>query len=216
MQENVMLGIVPLYFDKYYKIAVSIYTCATAFGITLMPLLTQWLLSIYGWHGALLLIAGVGLHTMPFSVLLHSKTNKDWQETELQHSTDDKSCNNMGYVNTETVEISRKDIVHTNNTTDQPHNEYRNIGVNENAKNQPYINAVNQNTGIRDDAIIDQLSIQSNSRNYGSTKCKKDEMSDHCHDGTKHRNMKIEEDAVKTDKLTKSVNKTKEDKQDAK
>ncbi len=91
MLENVMLGVVPQYFDKYYKIAISIYTCATGVGITIVPLVTQALLSTYGWRGALLLIAGFGLHTIPFGALLHSEKPTDTNDVETKPLVDGPS-----------------------------------------------------------------------------------------------------------------------------
>ncbi|XP_072021385.1 monocarboxylate transporter 13-like [Amphiura filiformis] len=82
MQENIMLGVVPYYFDKHYQTAVSIYCCATAIGITIMPLLTQMFLLNYGWRGALLLICGIGLHTIPVGALLHSERPQKQNQTE--------------------------------------------------------------------------------------------------------------------------------------
>ncbi|XP_072042921.1 monocarboxylate transporter 6-like [Amphiura filiformis] len=82
LQDTLMIGVVPQYFDKYYTAAVSIYTCATAFGITIMPIVTQMLLSSYGWRGALLLISGIGLHTIPFGVLLPATSPCDLDKEE--------------------------------------------------------------------------------------------------------------------------------------
>ncbi len=83
IQENVVLGIVPRYFDKHYKLAVSIYSCGTALGIIVMPLVTQIFLDIYGLSGALLLIAGIGLHSLPCGALLD--TNAAYQSIETEY-----------------------------------------------------------------------------------------------------------------------------------
>ncbi|XP_072028797.1 monocarboxylate transporter 6-like [Amphiura filiformis] len=97
IQENIMLGIVPHYFDKHYKTAVSIYCCATAFAITIMPMLTQMFLSTYGWRGALLLTSGIGLHTIPFSALLHSEKTQEQNQIEMKpliRKSDDSKTKN--------------------------------------------------------------------------------------------------------------------------
>ena len=70
LQENVLIGIVPDYFDKYYQTAVGIYACGTGLGIVILPNVTQYLLDIYGWRGALLLLSGLSLHSIPCGALL--------------------------------------------------------------------------------------------------------------------------------------------------
>ncbi|XP_072037130.1 monocarboxylate transporter 6-like [Amphiura filiformis] len=97
--DNVMLGSVPLYFDKYYKIAVSIYCCTSAVGILAMPLLTQIFYDSCGWRGALILICGIGLHSIPLGALLHSGT--DHQQTNLDENNPliISNCSQLGGLN---------------------------------------------------------------------------------------------------------------------
>ena len=80
IQINVLLGVVPEYFNNHFKAAVSIYCCGTALGITVMPWLAQMFLSTYGWRGSLIITGGIGMQTIPFSALLE-KTNSIKSET---------------------------------------------------------------------------------------------------------------------------------------
>ena len=78
-----MLGVVPIYFDKHFNTAVSAYQCATALGITIVPLVTQWLLQLYGWRGVLVIISGIGLHTIPLSAFLRPERRSHKTERAL-------------------------------------------------------------------------------------------------------------------------------------
>ncbi len=86
-----MLGIVPVYFDQHYNKAVSVYLCATALGITIMPLVTQRLLLSYGWHGALVIISGIGtgigMQSIPLSAVFHpQRSSQNTENTLLLHT----------------------------------------------------------------------------------------------------------------------------------
>ncbi|XP_030837508.1 monocarboxylate transporter 13 isoform X2 [Strongylocentrotus purpuratus] len=58
------------YFTKYYSIAQSIASAGSAVGIILLPPLTQYLVSEYGWKGAYLVLAGLLANSLVCGMLL--------------------------------------------------------------------------------------------------------------------------------------------------
>ncbi len=68
-QENVAIGIIPEYFDRYYSVAVNVYLFTPAMAVIVSPLLTSWLLDIYGWRGTLLLLCGINTQSVVLSAL---------------------------------------------------------------------------------------------------------------------------------------------------
>ncbi|XP_072043009.1 monocarboxylate transporter 13-like [Amphiura filiformis] len=76
VQETVVQGIIPDYFERYYETAVGIYSCGTALAILTFPLATQLVLDVYGWKGTLLLISGIVLHSIPCGALLKSEKSR--------------------------------------------------------------------------------------------------------------------------------------------
>ena len=70
LQENVALGIIPEYFEKYYILALNLALLGSGLGIIVTPLITQLLRDIYGWRGALLLLAGINMHSLIVGALL--------------------------------------------------------------------------------------------------------------------------------------------------
>ncbi|XP_072035491.1 monocarboxylate transporter 12-like [Amphiura filiformis] len=82
LQELVAIGVIPQYFDKYYSTAVAVYLCGSGLGIILMPLLTQIFLDIYGWRGALLLLSGLCLHSLPCGAIVFENQTEDKRTKE--------------------------------------------------------------------------------------------------------------------------------------
>ncbi|XP_072020215.1 uncharacterized protein [Amphiura filiformis] len=82
IQETIVIGIIPDYFDIYFKAAVGIYSCGTALGILILPLPTQILLDTYGWRGTLLLLSGIVLQSVPCGFLLSAEKKVDKREYE--------------------------------------------------------------------------------------------------------------------------------------
>ncbi|XP_072022941.1 monocarboxylate transporter 12-like [Amphiura filiformis] len=77
LQENIALGIVPEYFDKYYNLAVNIYGFGSGLAVVVYPLLVQMAQDHYGWHGALLLLGALTTHSLIFGALIkHNKAEK--------------------------------------------------------------------------------------------------------------------------------------------
>ena len=94
LQENVAVGIVPSYFEKYYNIAVNVYCFGTALGIIIAPLIAQMLLDIYGWRGTILMLCGLHLHSVPFGALLyHNHQTGQTIERSPLLSSDNNSLN---------------------------------------------------------------------------------------------------------------------------
>nr|XP_054771729.1 monocarboxylate transporter 14-like [Lytechinus pictus] len=58
------------YFTKYYGIAQSITSAGSAVGIVVMPPLTQYLTTEYGWRGAYLVLAGLFANSLVCGMLL--------------------------------------------------------------------------------------------------------------------------------------------------
>ena len=71
LQETILQGLVPAYFERYFEFAVGIYSSGAALGILILPLVTQIFLETYGWRGALLLLSGIVFHSVPFSGLIN-------------------------------------------------------------------------------------------------------------------------------------------------
>ncbi len=68
------MGAVPLYFDLHFETAVALYSCGTGLGITIMPIIAQELLDIYGWRGTLVLLSALCAHTVLFGTLIKFET----------------------------------------------------------------------------------------------------------------------------------------------
>ncbi len=80
---------IPDYFDVYYKLAVAVYCCGSGIAIIVMPILTQFLLNIYGWRGTLLLLTGVNAQSIVCGALLPFQDvlqNQNDEITLLQNS----------------------------------------------------------------------------------------------------------------------------------
>ncbi|XP_072050060.1 monocarboxylate transporter 6-like [Amphiura filiformis] len=73
LQENIAIGTIPEYFDKYYNTAVNVYCFGTAIAIMISPSITQFLLDIYGWRGTMLLLCGINMHSIPLGALFDSR-----------------------------------------------------------------------------------------------------------------------------------------------
>ncbi len=54
-----MIGELASYFDKYYSIASSLSQMGLAFGIMIIPLLTQLFIDVYGWRGTMLILGAL-------------------------------------------------------------------------------------------------------------------------------------------------------------
>ncbi len=80
LQENISIGSIPEYFDKYYNEAVNICCFGTSLAIIISPPITQILLDLYGWRGALLLLCGLNLHTIPCGALFNHSDKLMHQE----------------------------------------------------------------------------------------------------------------------------------------
>ncbi len=84
-QENVAVGIVPEYFNKYYNTAVNVYLSGSAIGIIVSPLVTSWLLDTYGWRGALLLLCGINMQSVVLGSLVPQRSpSKEESEERLR------------------------------------------------------------------------------------------------------------------------------------
>ena len=83
LQENVAIGIIPEYFDRYYHVAINTYNFGTAIGIIVSPLLTQMFLDLYGWRGAMLMLCAWNMQAIPFGALLKDYKKEQSQPEEI-------------------------------------------------------------------------------------------------------------------------------------
>ena len=74
----VAAGALSLYFEKYYNIAISLFTCGKHLGIIVMPILTQYLQDVFGWRGASLLLCGLSLHAVACAMLFTPVRKNDY------------------------------------------------------------------------------------------------------------------------------------------
>lgn len=97
-----MIGELASYFHKHYSIANSISQTGTSIGIIVMPLLTQFFITIYGWRGAMLLLGGIKLHCVISGVLLkpvssalerYSRVSADDNTGDLREISSTKKLN---------------------------------------------------------------------------------------------------------------------------
>ena len=88
LQEIIAQGIIPEYFEKYFEIAVGIYSSGAALGIIVLPIGTQMLLDIYGWRGSLLLLSGLLFHSVPFTALIRFQESEEQKYNIIFNSID--------------------------------------------------------------------------------------------------------------------------------
>ena len=90
LQENVAVGMIPEYFNKYYHIAVNVYLFGTALGVIVSPLLTQMFLDIFGWRGAILMLCGINMQSIVAGAILkRSRSNHEEQLPILRYQVPD-------------------------------------------------------------------------------------------------------------------------------
>ena len=78
---TVAIGSLSRYFDKHYDTAVTFVGCGMATGIMVMPLMTQFLLDVYGWRGTSLLLSGITFNAVVCSlVYIPSRNDGDYQQ----------------------------------------------------------------------------------------------------------------------------------------
>ena len=82
LQENIALGTIPEFFDKYYNTAVNIYLFGTGIGIIVSPPLTQMFLDVYGWRGAMLMLCGMNMQSIICGALITGSGSREQKENE--------------------------------------------------------------------------------------------------------------------------------------
>ena len=91
--EGMAFAALPDYFDRYFDISQSIARFGMAVGVMILPLMTQFLLSIYGWRGSVLILGGLNVHITVSGALLRPTTQSErgnrCNATETQHKYDD-------------------------------------------------------------------------------------------------------------------------------
>ena len=85
LQENVSLGTLLEYFDKYYDTAINIYLFGTGTGIIVSPLVTQMFLDIYGWRGAMLMLCGMNMQSIICGTLITGSHSNIKRQKEIEY-----------------------------------------------------------------------------------------------------------------------------------
>ena len=91
LQETILQGLVPEYFERYFEFAVGVYSSGAALGIVILPLVTQIFLETYGWRGSLLLLSGILFHSVPFNALINLKQSEEVEYNRLFDLTETTS-----------------------------------------------------------------------------------------------------------------------------
>ena len=98
----------PDYFDRYFDISQSIARFGMAVGVMILPLLTQFLLFIYGWRGSVLILGVLNVHITVSGALLRPTTQSicvgcNSTETLDKYDNEDKN-NNLSNRNESSIE----------------------------------------------------------------------------------------------------------------
>jgi predicted MFS family arabinose efflux permease len=78
---------VQFYFDKRRALAVSLMMTGLSAGSFFWPLFSQWLISHYGWRGAVTIQASLHLHLIPIALLLRPPTYRNARKRTQQTLT---------------------------------------------------------------------------------------------------------------------------------
>ena len=104
-----------LYYEKYRSIATGVATSGSGLGGALMPVLAGWLIDVYSWKGALVILAGICLHLVVFSMLLvmpppHSKALSKNSENESYEKKGLIKLEDPQFVTNKPQEIDNLDV----------------------------------------------------------------------------------------------------------
>ena len=81
---NLAIGVISIYFNKYYHVAMSIATTGVPLAIMCFAPVTQLLSDIYGWRGAMLLLSAIHFHSVAAATLLKPLNQYDLSDECLQ------------------------------------------------------------------------------------------------------------------------------------
>ncbi|XP_072039132.1 uncharacterized protein [Amphiura filiformis] len=101
--EAVGFAILPEYFDKYYDVSNGIAHAGLAVGVMVMPLITQFLLEVYGWRGTMLIIGGLNAHITVCGALLKPLERRQLSDDNQNHEDTRKHCSDNN------VKVTQKD-----------------------------------------------------------------------------------------------------------
>ncbi|XP_041481061.1 monocarboxylate transporter 12-like isoform X1 [Lytechinus variegatus] len=88
-----------------FKIFYGIGKSGYALGMAVVPIITNYLMEIYGWRGSLLLLGGFMSHLIPFAMLVDTSLEKK----EDKHSIEHKDTRTIHSTQTKNCQISRSD-----------------------------------------------------------------------------------------------------------
>jgi predicted MFS family arabinose efflux permease len=77
---------VTCYFEKLRSLATGIAVCGSGLGTFIFAPLTEWLITYYGWRGAMLIIAGVVFNCTIFGALFRPLQEKPKQKISAENT----------------------------------------------------------------------------------------------------------------------------------
>ena len=89
--QAIFIGELSRYFDAYYEVALGISSMGISFGVIVMPLVTQFLLDLYGWRVTILLISALNLHLVVSGALLRPITPLNEEQDDTKNCGDSQS-----------------------------------------------------------------------------------------------------------------------------
>ena len=89
--EGVMIGELPQYFDVSFEVANAIANMGIPLGIMVMPLVTQFLLDVYGWRGTLMILGALLLHLIVCGAVL-TPVKREHLENKFFCKNDEARC----------------------------------------------------------------------------------------------------------------------------
>ena len=91
MGHTIAIGLIPSYFSVYKNVATNIITISPPLSIMVSAPLTQLLIDIYGWRGAMLLLGGLNLHYITAAAVLKPVIKDEIEYHEIsEHSFQNK------------------------------------------------------------------------------------------------------------------------------
>ena len=110
MGNTIAIGVIPYYFTTYKNVATNIITTSLPLAIMASAPLTQLLIDIYGWRGAMLLLSGLNLHYIAAAAVLKPsqqiQTNYNCisykrlqnEQDDIKGGRNENICNNLKYL----------------------------------------------------------------------------------------------------------------------
>ena len=93
MGHAIAFGLLSTYFITYYNVATNIITTAQPLSIIVSAPMTQLLIDIYGWRGAMLLLSGLNLHYIAAAAVLEplDQIQTDYKDISYERLQNEQS-----------------------------------------------------------------------------------------------------------------------------